>query len=193
MSIALVAGLGNPGREYAQTRHNLGWIVVEALARKHGLAWRPEPAFDAAVARWDPAPGQTCWLAKPLTFMNESGRAVGALARFHRLPAAAIAAVYDDCGLDCGRLKITVTGSPGGHNGVASLIEHLGDGFVRYRIGVGPKHPSEMDLKDYVLGKFSPEQLVIIEQKLDHYLQGLELLLARGVDQAMNQLNRKDP
>jgi len=193
MSIALVAGLGNPGREYAPTRHNLGWIVLEALARKHGLAWRPQPAFEAEVARWDLAPGQTCWLAKPLTFMNESGRAIGALARFYRVPAPAIAAVYDDCAIDCGRLKITVTGSAGGHNGVASLLEHLGDGFVRYRLGIGPKQPPEMDLKDYVLSKFTPEQLVIIEQKLDHYVQGLELLLARGADQAMNQLNRKDP
>ncbi len=193
MSIALVAGLGNPGREYAPTRHNLGWIVLEALARKHGLAWRPQPAFEAEVARWDLAPGQTCWLAKPLTFMNESGRAIGALARFYRLPASGVAAVYDDCAIDCGRLKITVTGSAGGHNGVASLLEHLGDGFVRYRLGIGPKQPPEMDLKDYVLSKFTPEQLVIIEQKLDHYVQGLELLLARGADQAMNQLNRKDP
>jgi PTH1 family peptidyl-tRNA hydrolase len=193
MSIALVAGLGNPGREYAPTRHNLGWIVLEALAKKHGLGWRSQPAFDAEVARWDLAPGQTCWLAKPLTFMNESGRAIGALARFYRVAAPDIAAVYDDCGIDCGRLKITVTGSAGGHNGVASLLEHLGDGFVRYRLGIGPKQPPEMDLKDYVLSKFTPEQLVIIEQKLDHYVQGLELLLARGADQAMNQLNRKDP
>jgi len=193
MSIALVAGLGNPGREYAPTRHNLGWIVLEALARKHGLVWRPQPSFDAEVARWDLAPGRTCWLAKPLTFMNESGRAIGALARFYRVPVAAIAAVYDDCAIECGRLKITVTGSAGGHNGVASLLEHLGDGFIRYRLGIGPKQPPEMDLKDYVLSKFSPEQLVIIEQKLDHYVQGLELLLARGADQAMNQLNRKDP
>jgi peptidyl-tRNA hydrolase, PTH1 family len=193
MSIALVAGLGNPGREYAPTRHNLGWIVLEALAKKHGLAWRSQPAFEAEVARWDLAPGRTCWLAKPLTFMNESGRSIGALARFYRLPVSAIAVVYDDCAIDCGRLKITVTGSAGGHNGAASLIEHLGDGFVRYRLGVGPKQPPEMDLKDYVLSKFTPEQLVIIEQKLDHYVQGLELLLARGADQAMNQLNRKDP
>jgi PTH1 family peptidyl-tRNA hydrolase len=193
MSIALVAGLGNPGREYAPTRHNLGWIVLEALAKKHGLAWRLQSSFDAEVARWDLAPGRTCWLAKPLTFMNESGRAVGALARFYRLPASDIAVVYDDCAIDCGRLKITVTGSAGGHNGVASLLEHLGDGFVRYRLGIGPRQPPEMDLKDYVLSKFTPEQLVIIEQKLDHYVQGLELLLARGADQAMNQLNRKDP
>jgi PTH1 family peptidyl-tRNA hydrolase len=193
MSIALVAGLGNPGRDYASTRHNLGWVVIEALAKKHGLGWRAQPAFDAEIARWDAAPGRTCWLVKPLTFMNESGRAVGAFARFHRLGPEAIAAVYDDLTIECGRLKVSVSGSDGGHQGVASLLEHLGDGFARYRLGIGPKQPPEMDLKDYVLGKFAPEQLVIIDQKIDHYVQGLELLIARGPDPAMNQLNRKDP
>jgi PTH1 family peptidyl-tRNA hydrolase len=193
MSIALVAGLGNPGRDYASTRHNLGWVVLEALARKHGLAWRSQPAFAAEIARWDAAPGRPCWLVKPLTFMNESGRSVGAFARFHRLEAGAIAAVYDDLTIECGRLKVSVSGSDGGHQGVASLLEHLGDGFARYRLGIGPKQPPEMDLKDYVLGKFTPEQLVIIDQKIDHYVQGLELLIARGPDPAMNQLNRKDP
>ena len=102
-------------------------------------------------------------------------------------------AVYDDLTLDVGRLKVTVTGSSGGHNGVASLLEHVGQGFARYRMGIGPKVPPEMDLKDFVLTEFSPEQLVIIESKLDHLVQGLELLLDRGADQAMNQLNRKEP
>jgi PTH1 family peptidyl-tRNA hydrolase len=193
MSIALVAGLGNPGGDYASTRHNLGWVVLEALARKHRLAWRAQPAFEAEVARWDAAPDRPCWLLKPLTFMNESGRAVGAFARFHRLEPGETAAVYDDLTIECGRLKVSVTGSDGGHQGVASLLEHLGDGFARYRLGIGPKQPPEMDLKDYVLGKFTPEQLVIIDQKIDHYVQGLELLIARGPDPAMNQLNRKDP
>jgi PTH1 family peptidyl-tRNA hydrolase len=193
MSIALVAGLGNPGRDYAATRHNLGWVVLDALARKHGLAWRTQPAFEAEVARWEPGPGRTCWLVKPLTFMNESGRAVSAVARYHRLEPAAIAAVYDEVGIECGRLKVTVGGSDGGHQGVASLLERLGDGFARFRLGIGPRQPPEMDLKDYVLAKFTPEQLVIIDQKIDHYVQGLELLIARGPDPAMNQLNRKDP
>lgn len=192
MSIVLVAGLGNPGRGYARSRHNLGWWVVDALARKRGLTWRAEPAFDAQIARWDAAPGGARWLVKPQTFMNDSGRAIGALARFRKLEPAQIAAVYDDLTLEVGRLKVTVTGSSGGHNGVASLLEHVGDGFARYRLGIGPRQPPEMDLKDFVLTEFSPEQLVIIEQKLDSYVQGLELLLERGADQAMNQLNRKE-
>jgi PTH1 family peptidyl-tRNA hydrolase len=193
MSLSLVIGLGNPGRSYARNRHNLGWRVVDALAAKHGLAWRKETAFEAELARWDRAPGAAVLLAKPLTFMNESGRSAGALARFHRLSPENVVVVCDDLNLDVGRLKVSVTGSAGGHNGLASLLEHLGEGFVRYRLGIGPRQPPEMDLKDFVLGNFSPEQQAIIDNKLEFLINGLELLLERGADQAMNQLNRKDP
>ena len=193
MSITLVAGLGNPGRDYEKTRHNLGWVVVEALARKHKLTWKAQPQFEAEVARWDAAPGRTCYLAKPLTFMNDSGRALGALARYYQVPVASVVAVYDDLTIDLGLVKVSVTGSAGGHNGVASLLEHLGDGFVRYRLGIGPKEPPQMDLKDFVLGKFSPDQHILTTQLLDQYLSGLDLLLSRGTKAAMNQLNRRDP
>jgi PTH1 family peptidyl-tRNA hydrolase len=193
MFLSLVAGLGNPGREYEHTRHNLGWVVLDALAQKHRLAWKRASQFDADVARWDLAPGQTRWLMKPLTFMNQCGKSVGALARYHKLEPSELVAVYDDLTIDLGLIKVTTSGSAGGHNGVASLLEHLGGGFVRYRIGIGPKQPAQMDMADYVLGKFSPEQQLIITQKLDQYVQGLELLLSRGVEPAMNQLNRRDP
>ena len=193
MFLSLVAGLGNPGREYEHTRHNLGWVVLDALAQKHRLAWKRASQFDADVARWDLSPGQTRWLMKPLTFMNQCGQSVGALARYHKLEPSALVAVYDDLTIDLGLIKVTTSGSAGGHNGVASLLEHLGGGFVRYRIGIGPKQPAQMDMADYVLGKFTPEQQLIITQKLDQYVQGLELLLSRGVEPAMNQLNRRDP
>ena len=192
MSITLVAGLGNPSREYEHTRHNLGWVVLDAFARKHGLTWKPAVQFEGESARWDYAAGQTRWLFKPLTYMNESGRAVGALARYYKLDLTEIAAVYDDLTIELGRVKVSVTGSAGGHNGVDSLLEHLGNGFIRYRIGVGPK-PPEMELTDFVLGKFTPEQQLIVTQKTEQYVAGLELLLSRGVEPAMNQLNRRDP
>jgi PTH1 family peptidyl-tRNA hydrolase len=191
MSITLVAGLGNPGRTYAKTRHNLGWVVIDAFAKKHGLAWRDEPSFEAALSRWD-SPSGARWLAKPLTFMNDSGFAVAAIARFHKLPVADVCAIHDDLNIELGRVKVSVTGSAGGHNGVASLLDHLGDGFARYRLGIGPKEPKEIDMKDFVLSKFSSEQLVIIDQKLDSYVQGLELLLESGADRAMNLINRKE-
>jgi PTH1 family peptidyl-tRNA hydrolase len=193
MLLSLVAGLGNPGRDYGSTRHNLGWVVVDALAKKHGLAWKSSTQFEAEIARWDLPAGRTRWLLKPLTFMNESGRAVGGFARFHKIAPEAMVAVYDELTLDVGLVKVTTTGSAGGHNGVASLLEHVGDGFVRYRVGIGPRQPPQMELSDFVLGKFTPAQQTLVNQKLDTYVQGLELLLSRGTEAAMNQLNRRDP
>lgn len=193
MSLSLVAGLGNPGRDYSATRHNLGWVVLEALARKHGLSWKHVAQFDAEIARWEIGGAPVRWLVKPQTFMNDSGRAIGAITRFYKIEPGAVVAVYDDLGIDLGWVKVSTSGSAGGHNGVASLIEHLGGGFVRYRIGIGPKQPPQMDMADFVLGKFTPEQQHILNQKHDQYVSGLELLLTRGVEPAMNQLNRRDP
>jgi len=193
MSISLVAGLGNPGRDYATTRHNLGWIVIDAFAQKLGLAWKSSAQFDAEIARWDRTSRTTCYLVKPLTFMNDSGSAVQRVAAFYKVPVASTAVIYDDLNIDLGLIKVSVTGSAGGHNGVASLLEQIGDGFVRYRLGIGPKEPPQMDLKDFVLGKFTPEQLALVTQQLPQTLSGLDLLLSRGVYVAMNQLNRRDP
>jgi PTH1 family peptidyl-tRNA hydrolase len=192
MSISLVAGLGNPGREYASTRHNLGWIVVDAFVHQLGLAWKSQPQFRAEIARWDRPGLPTCYFVKPLTFMNESGSAVGPIARFYKIEAPAIVAVYDDLTIDLGLVKVSVTGSAGGHNGVASLLDGVGDGFIRYRLGIGPKEPPQMDLKDFVLGKFTSDQQILVTQQLAQYLSGLELLLSRGAEAAMNQLNRRD-
>src|SRR5580698_1444796 len=192
MSISLVVGLGNPGRQYEHTRHNLGWVAVDANASKHGLAWKNAPDFESIVARRDLGPGRTLWLAKPQTFMNESGRAVAALARYHRIGPGDVAAVYDDLTIDLGLVKVSVSGSDAGHNGVASLLEHLGTGFARLRLGIGPKRPPEMDMKDFVLARFTQEQLTLIQQQTDAYVHGLELLIASGPDAAMNQLNRRD-
>lgn len=191
MPISIVAGLGNPGRAYAATRHNAGWMVLDALAAHEKLSWQTQDRFEAETARWDFAPGHTVWLAKPLTFMNESGRAIQKLAAFHKVPPASITVVYDDLTIDLGLMKIAVKGSAGGHNGVADLLGRMGDGFVRYRIGIGPKLPREMDLKDYVLGRFGDEQQHLFNQQLPRFITGLRLLLAQGPDQAMNQLNRR--
>ena len=192
MSILLVAGLGNPGRDYDKTRHNVGFVVVEALTRQLGLAWQTQRSFEAEVARWDPVPGRTILFAKPLTYMNESGRALQAMTGFYKIPATSVIAVYDDLTIDLGLVKVTVTGSAGGHNGVASLIERFGGGFIRYRIGIGPKDPPQMDLKDFVLGKFTLDQQSLLETNLERYMSGLRLVIEHGADRAMNQLNRRD-
>lgn len=191
MSISLVAGLGNPGREYTATRHNAGFMVVDALAAAEKLSWQTQERFEAEIARWDFAPGHTVWLAKPLTFMNLSGRAIQKLAAFHKVPPASITVIYDDLTIDLGLMKVSVKGSAGGHNGIADLLARMGDGFIRYRLGIGPKLPREMDIKDFVLGRFSDEQLHLFNQQLPRFLSGLRLLLTQGPDQAMNQLNRR--
>lgn len=192
MSIQLVAGLGNPGRSYQATRHNVGFVVVDSLASSLGVAWRASTAFEAEVAKASLPDGRSLLLAKPQTFMNESGRSIQKIAAFHKLPVDRIVVVYDDLTIDLGLLKVTVSGSAGGHNGVASLLKHLGNGFARFRIGIGPKTPPEMDLKDFVLGKFSSEQHLLFTQTLEKYQSGLRLLLNQGPDRAMNTLNRRD-
>lgn len=193
MSVTLIAGLGNPGREYAATRHNLGFVVVDALAAAEGLKWKSESRFESDVARWDVRPGLTRLLVKPQTFMNDSGRALRALLDFNKVAPDACIVAYDEINVALGQVKVSLTGSAGGHNGLASLLEHVGSGFVRYRLGIGGSRPPGMDLKDYVLGKFTPAESSIIDQKLNSFVDGLRLLLARGPAQAMNLLNRRDP
>jgi PTH1 family peptidyl-tRNA hydrolase len=192
MSVTLIAGLGNPGREYAATRHNLGFTVVDALAAAEGLKWRLEPRFEAETARWDVRPGLTRLLVKPVTFMNESGRALRALLNFHKASERDLIVAYDDFNIELGLVKVSVSGSAGGHNGVASLLEHVGNGFARYRLGIGVPRPPGMDIKDFVLGKFSKEQNQLIDQKLTSIVDGLRLLIERGPADAMNLLNRRD-
>jgi len=192
MSISLVVGLGNPGRVYTATRHNAGFLVVDTLAAEEKLSWQNQDRFEAEIARWDLSPGHTVWLAKPLTFMNESGRAIQKLAAFHKVPPASIIVVYDDLTIDLGLMKVSVRGSAGGHNGIADLLARMGEGFIRYRLGIGPKVPREIELKDYVLGRFSEEQQLLLNQQLPRFSAGLRLLLTQGPDLAMNQLNRRN-
>jgi PTH1 family peptidyl-tRNA hydrolase len=189
MSIAVIAGLGNPGAEYARTRHNLGFWLVDDLAREANAAWRSEPRFQADVARAEVA-GHSVWLLKPQTFMNESGLAVGPFLRFHKLPASALAVVHDDITLPLGRLKITVRGSDGGHNGITSLLAHTGPDFARVKLGIGGKAHPEMNLADHVLSRLTPEEEAALEARRPDFLRGLRLLVAEGPAAAMNEMNR---
>jgi PTH1 family peptidyl-tRNA hydrolase len=191
MSIAVIAGLGNPGAEHYRTRHNLGFWVVDALARESGANWRPEPRFQAEVARAEIA-GRPLWLLKPLTFMNESGEAVGSFLRFHKLESQELAAAFDDITLPLGRLKVTVRGSAGGHNGVASLLAHAGSDFVRVKLGIGGKSIPQMDLKDHVLGRLTADEEAVLTERLPEFLRGLRFLAAEGPQAAMNELNQRN-
>ncbi len=192
MSIAGIAGLGNPGPEYRLTRHNIGWILVDRLAEAWGAAWKQDRNFlaDTARARLE---GRYVLLEKPLTYMNESGRSLGAIARFYKWQPQNFAVVHDDINLELARVKVSERGSDGGHNGLTSVIAHLGESFVRYRVGIGKKpHPS-MDLKDFVLGRWSPAETAVLQPRLDALVDGLKYLAAEGAQKAMNHLNSANP
>jgi len=192
MSPGLIAGLGNPGRKYEKSRHNVGFEVVDALAARFRAAWERSSKFNAMICRIRHPSAGTIIGLKPLTYMNESGQAVGAASRYFGLPTERVSVIYDELNLDLGQIKLSASGSAGGHNGVASLLQHMGNGFIRFRIGIGPKHPPEIDMKDYVLGRFSEEETRQFESTLPRALDGLNLLLQRGVTVTMNHLNRRN-
>jgi PTH1 family peptidyl-tRNA hydrolase len=152
----LVAGLGNPGREYERTRHNIGWLVLDELARRHGGSWRSKFSGSLAEVRLD---GLRLGLLKPETYMNESGRSVGAAARFFKVEPERLLVVHDDVDLEAGRLQARAGGGLAGHNGLRSLAQHLGSQeFERLRIGVGrPGRGDPRSVSDWVLSAFAPE------------------------------------
>jgi PTH1 family peptidyl-tRNA hydrolase len=191
MSPGLIAGLGNPGIEYENSRHNVGFMVVDAYAARYRAKWERATRFDAMVCRIRHPSAGTIIGVKPLTFMNLSGEAVGKVSRYYCMSTEQIGVIYDELNLDLGLTKVSISGSAGGHNGVASLLEHLGNGFIRFRIGIGPKMPAEMDMKEFVLDRFTEEELRLVESNLPNYLNGLNLLIDRGVTVTMNHLNRR--
>lgn len=191
MALSLIAGLGNPGPAHVYSRHNIGYCVVDRLGQCLQASWKREARFEASVAKVSLG-GNRLFLCKPLTFMNDSGRALGRVCCYYQVPVSQVVIILDDINLEPARLKVSLRGSAGGHNGLASIQEHLGEGFVRFRIGIGPKQPSEIDLRDYVLGRFGDEERNAIEQKMEDYLVGLKLLVDTGPVLAMNHLNRRN-
>jgi PTH1 family peptidyl-tRNA hydrolase len=184
----LVVGLGNPGRRYAGTRHNIGYDVLDLLAGRHRLDWESAPA-DAIMAKWRAA---GALLAKPLTFMNLSGHAVGDLLRFFKVDLADLLVVVDDVNLELGRLRARQAGSAGGHNGLKSLIQLLGtDDFARVRIGVG-RGDARRDLGDHVLATFDPSEREVVAETVSRAADAVELFITEGIGPVMNRYNRKE-
>jgi PTH1 family peptidyl-tRNA hydrolase len=190
MSIAVIAGLGNPGLKYRNTRHNIGFAVVDKLAANFGAEWKAEARFEADVAIVARG-GRKLILVKPNTFMNASGRALGAILRSRGLAPQSLLVVYDDITLVLGRAKLGLGGSAGGHNGVSDLLAQLGPGFARYRIGVGAKPQKEMDLADYVLGEFSKDEQQLLAVQMPLYIEQLKLIIDKGSEHAMNLINQR--
>jgi PTH1 family peptidyl-tRNA hydrolase len=189
---SLIVGLGNPGDEYSRHRHNIGFRVVEALARAHGLAFSREKGAKAHVARGRIA-GRPVILAKPQTFMNLSGQAVGRLSRAHGIPPECILVVYDDLDLPLGRLRLRPEGGSGGHKGMRSIIDTLGtQAFPRLRVGID-RPPGQMDPADYVLHPFGNDQKPFVAGAVERAVAAVELWLAEGIVAAMDKFNRPAP
>jgi peptidyl-tRNA hydrolase, PTH1 family len=184
----LVVGLGNPGSRYRHTRHNLGFMVVDALADRWGVSVGGR-RHECELGTGDFA-GDRVLLAKPQTYMNASGEAVGKLRRLHRLEPPEILAVYDDLDLAVGRVRLRGEGGAGGHNGVASLITVLGKGFPRLRIGIG-RPPGGADPVGFVLEPFSEPEGPVVREALAQAVEGVESWLENGIEWTMNKLNRK--
>lgn len=184
----IIAGLGNPGREYDNTRHNIGFSVIEKLARQENISVL-EKRHKAIIGK-GLVGGQKCVLAKPQTYMNLSGESIRELVDYYKADEREeLIVVSDDVSLDVGVIRIRKKGSAGGHNGLKSIIARLGhDSFIRVKMGVGEK-PRGWDLADYVLGRFSAPEREAMEQAAERAAEAIRVIVSQGADAAMNQFN----
>jgi peptidyl-tRNA hydrolase, PTH1 family len=187
LSLKLIVGLGNPGEEYARTRHNAGYGFVEELARRHGGAFRLEPRHHGELARITIG-AVDLWLLKPVNFMNRSGSAAQSVAAFYKAPASEVLVAYDDLDLPCGVTRLREGGGAGGHNGMRDVIAQLGPDFWRLRLGIG--HPGHRDkVLGYVLSRPSTEEDILIRQSICDAADIMPVLLGEGAQQAMHRLH----
>ena len=190
MSISVIAGLGNPGPKYRNTRHNLGYDLIDRLAIQLRSQWKVVPKFEAEIA-YANFRDKKLVLVKPLTFMNACSRSLGPILRHWSLSPESLLVLYDDITLEFSRVKLSQYGSPGGHNGIADLQEHLGDYFARFRIGIGAKPHKEMDLADYVLSHLTKNEQNLLAELSPSYLEQISLIIDSGTEAAMNIINKR--
>jgi len=187
----IIAGLGNPGSRYEETAHNLGFDVARLLARRHGMRWTASNRAKAEIARGQIA-GEDVMLAMPTTFMNVSGEALGPLARYYKIPESNVLVVSDDVALPWGKVRLRSGGSAGGHNGLKSIIRHLGtDKFPRVRIGCEPED-WKGDLAAYVLAKLRGDALDLARHMAEIGADAVEDVVKRGIVKAQNEFNGYD-
>jgi PTH1 family peptidyl-tRNA hydrolase len=182
-----IVGLGNPGPEYTGTRHNVGFEVIDELARRWGMklkSWK-------SVASMAVAKDHGALLAEPKTFMNLSGEAVQRISAFHQIEPSDLLIVVDDVNLPLGRLRLREMGSAGGHNGLKSVIQHLGTAFPRLRVGVG-RGDSRRDLADHVLARFDSDEAAEVERMTARAADAVEMFVAEGIGPPMNRFNARD-
>jgi PTH1 family peptidyl-tRNA hydrolase len=188
----MIVGLGNPGTGYSETRHNIGFIVVDGLCEEtEGLDWRQQSKFSANVAKGTLGK-KPVLLVKPQTYMNLSGQAVAALSRFYRVPSERILVVHDEVDLELGRLQLKLGGGDAGHNGLRSITEALGGGdYNRIRFGIG--RPVHGDVADYVLHPFARDEWPVVDETIDRAIQAVRAVVGQGLKQAMDRYNNRGP
>jgi PTH1 family peptidyl-tRNA hydrolase len=188
MSFPLIIGLGNPGRQYENTRHNIGFMLLDRIAAAAGASFQPVPRWQCQLAK---EPGNGTLLLKPQTFMNLSGRAAQQVLAFYKWPPERMLVIYDDAALPLGTLRFREKGSAGGHNGIKSIIQTLGtDAFPRLKIGIGSSQPGNM--VGHVLGKFSPDEVPLVENTLATALDAVQLARSQGIAAAANQYHSRN-
>lgn len=188
-NLHIIVGLGNPGAEYARTRHNAGFLVVEELTRRWKLEWQSERKFAALLARRPDFSGKNVVLCKPQSYMNNSGEAVAPVAAFYRVAPGQVMVVVDDADLPLGNLRLRPEGSPGGHHGLESVEQHLGTRqYPRLRVGIG-RQDAARQISGYVLGKFAPEEQAVVARVISRAADQLECWLDNGLSAAMNKFN----
>ncbi len=190
-NISLIVGLGNPGSEYAQTRHNAGFWFIEQLADKYGITLKNDPKFHGISGRGN-IEGHDVRLLLPTTFMNRSGQSVVPFAKFYQIAPEAILIAHDELDMNPGVIRLKTGGGHGGHNGLRDIVPHIGPNFNRLRIGIG--HPgSKEKVSGHVLGKAPSSEQSLMDAAIDHALSKVKLLVQGQVPQAMNQINAYKP
>lgn len=185
----LIVGLGNPTKEYEGTRHNIGFMAIDALAEEYGI--RVDTLKHKAMIGKGMIEGQKVILAKPVTYMNLSGEAVREITDYYKIPAEDVIVIFDDISLDVGMIRIRRKGSAGGHNGIKSIISHLGTmDFPRIKVGIGAKREGQ-DLADYVLGRFSKVDREILTEALKDVKKAVSHMVWDEITEAMNAFNKK--
>jgi PTH1 family peptidyl-tRNA hydrolase len=189
--LKLIVGLGNPGTEYARTRHNAGFQFAEELARRYAATFRSEPRHRAELARARVANADV-WLLKPMSYMNHSGEAVRSVATFYKIPVASILVAYDELDFPPGVVRLKQGGGAAGHNGMRDVIAQMGDAFWRLRIGIG--HPGDRaQVLDYVLGRPNATDAPLLQEALLAAADSVPVLLEEGAQIAMQRLHGRDP
>ena len=184
-----IVGLGNPGRQYEETKHNVGFKVIDKLAEKYDI--KVDKFKNKAFVGDGTIRNKRVLLVKPQTYMNLSGESVREIVNFYKIPQERFVVIFDDTSLPCGSVRIREKGSHGGHNGIRNIIDQMGtDQFYRIKVGIGEK-PSGWDLADYVLGKFNEDDLPAMDEGMDKAVKGVELMLSRGIAEAANRVNQK--